>query len=537
MSRQQEYYNEVYSNARELGYNDTQAHMAATQASLETGYGRSVKGNNHFGIKAGRSWAGPTVNFATKEEVNGNLIGIRDSFRGYQDMRDSIRDYGTFMSVAFPETWNAPDFNTAVKGLNNGKYGSYATDSKYGSKLGYINDRLGGGIPQVGPSQGLLDFAQQGQQIDPLAVDTSFAGMFGMDAMPGIDGLSVNQTGGVPSPSAKPDAPEMPGIGPLSDKMGSYDAPVSTVGGLMEVLGAPASVAQQGASVGIAPDGYGNVGISAPSTPSRDAVIDGYSQYAASRMGATPQGRIDQAFDVLGSPTMTAGLPSLGPAQNLESRPEVVGFTGPNSIAEPSVTATQQEEKDGKGGFGKFDKNDPNEMGALGKAAFAAGLMSNPAMAIGGLALSNAINGRALNAGMGLGLGNAIGGLGGLGGLGNLGNFTAESWAQGSPAGAGYAAAMGGGNFWDGYTSYTGGGNLNPESGRDFARAMAAEQAARSAQGLSTWGDAFSESFGGIGGGLGGLGGIAEAIGGMFGGGDNSDFESAAATAGGAAGL
>ncbi|MGV2975690.1 glucosaminidase domain-containing protein [Roseibium alexandrii] len=558
MSRQQDYYSEVFSTAREMGFNETQAHMAATQASLETGYGKSVKGNNHFGIKSGKSWSGPTVNFATKEEVNGKLVGQRDSFRGYQDMRDSIRDYGTFMSVAFPETWEAPDFNTAVKGLNNGKYGAYATDSKYGGKLGYINDRFGGGVPQVGPSQALQDFTAQGQQLDPLAVDTSFAGMFGMDAMPGIDGLSVNQTG-VTTPAGKPEAPEMPSIGPLSDKMGSYEAPVSTVGGLMEVLGAPESVSQQGASVGIAPDGYGNVGLGATSvanSPSRDAVIDGYSQYAASRMGApaqamtggVPQGRFDQAFDVFSAPSVapstTAGLPSLGAAMDISARPEVMGpsFNFDNVSATPSAKPDKDEGK-GKGGFGKFDPDDPNEMGALGKAAFAAGLMSNPAMAIGGLALSNAMNGRALNAGMGLGLGNAIGGFGGLGGLGGgMGPGTPgyESWASGTPEGMGYASVMNGGDFWDGFTSF--GGNLG--TGRDSARAMAAEQAARSAMGLSTWGDAVSRDWGGLGigggnastGGLGGLGGLADAIGGMFGGGD-SDFESAAATAGGAAGL
>src|SRR5882762_9864619 len=37
------------------------------QAAIETGWGRSVVGNNIFGIKAGSSWSGDTVNAATHE--------------------------------------------------------------------------------------------------------------------------------------------------------------------------------------------------------------------------------------------------------------------------------------------------------------------------------------------------------------------------------------------------------------------------------------------------------------------------------------
>ena len=44
------------------------------QAAIETGWGRSVVGNNLFGIKAGSSWTGQKVDAATHEYQNGELV-------------------------------------------------------------------------------------------------------------------------------------------------------------------------------------------------------------------------------------------------------------------------------------------------------------------------------------------------------------------------------------------------------------------------------------------------------------------------------
>ncbi|WP_162651545.1 glucosaminidase domain-containing protein [Lentilitoribacter sp. Alg239-R112] len=152
-SRQQSYYSQVYETARNLGANEVQARLAASQASLETGYGKSVKGNNHFGIKAGGKYKGKTVNFATHEVYGGKRVGITDKFRAYDGLAGSVKGYLEFMEKAYPKSWNAPDFQSAARNLKNGRYGSYATDPKYTSKLNYISDRFGG--EQAAPSPAL----------------------------------------------------------------------------------------------------------------------------------------------------------------------------------------------------------------------------------------------------------------------------------------------------------------------------------------------------------------------------------------------
>jgi len=146
MSNQQDYFNEVYQTAVKLGANPTQAKLAASQASLETGYGKSVKGNNHFGIKAGSKYNGETVDFATHEVYGGKKTAITDKFRAYDGLAGSVKGYLEFMPKAFPSAWNAPDFETASANLNAGKKGGYATDPKYASKLNWISNKFGDDI-------------------------------------------------------------------------------------------------------------------------------------------------------------------------------------------------------------------------------------------------------------------------------------------------------------------------------------------------------------------------------------------------------
>lgn len=149
MSRSQNYYNSVYSAAKSLGANDVQAHLAASQASLETGYGRSVKGNNHFGIKAGSKYTGKTVNFGTHEFIGGKRVNMTDRFRAYSNLRGSVKGYMEFMERTFPEAWNAPNISTAASKLKSGKYGSYATDPKYASKIRSIASRNGKNVTDL----------------------------------------------------------------------------------------------------------------------------------------------------------------------------------------------------------------------------------------------------------------------------------------------------------------------------------------------------------------------------------------------------
>ncbi|MHC2481552.1 glycoside hydrolase family 73 protein [Rhizobium leguminosarum] len=147
-SRQKEFYGRVYNDARSAGLSDAQARLAASQASLETGYGKSAVGNNYFGVKAGSSWKGPVSNAGTWENVNGKNVNTRANFRAYENPFSSLLDWSKTLNRNFPSSYVADDFDTAVSGLNDGRFGSYATDPNYGSKLRSI-DRNNYG-PQLG---------------------------------------------------------------------------------------------------------------------------------------------------------------------------------------------------------------------------------------------------------------------------------------------------------------------------------------------------------------------------------------------------
>lgn len=65
------------------------------QAAIESNWGRSAlsaKYNNYFGIKAGKSWKGKTVNMKTGEVFDGKNVTINSNFRVYDSLAESIRD-------------------------------------------------------------------------------------------------------------------------------------------------------------------------------------------------------------------------------------------------------------------------------------------------------------------------------------------------------------------------------------------------------------------------------------------------------------
>lgn len=183
-SRQQEFANEVYSAARRAGLNDVQARVAASQASLETGYGKSVKGNNYFGIKASPSWKGGTQRFQTWEVEDGRRVNQQATFRSYRSPEESLRDWADLMSRNYPGVMSANSFPEAVQGLTQGRYGSYATDPQYTDKLGYINRNFVN--PQPGMYQNMM------QQPAPNTPLTNVAGQApgtlyqAVDAMPSV---------------------------------------------------------------------------------------------------------------------------------------------------------------------------------------------------------------------------------------------------------------------------------------------------------------------------------------------------------------
>ena len=112
------------------------------QAALETGWGKSeIRGadgqNSHnlFGIKAGASWNGRTVDIVTTEYVNGKPQKQVDTFRAYDSYADAFRDYGNLLRN------NARYRNVVAQsqdaaGFAHGlQQAGYATDPKYAQKL------------------------------------------------------------------------------------------------------------------------------------------------------------------------------------------------------------------------------------------------------------------------------------------------------------------------------------------------------------------------------------------------------------------
>lgn len=138
MSSKADFYNSVYTTAKQLGATDVQAHLAASQASLETGYGKHVAGNNYFGIKASPSWSGDSVATGTSEDTAGGMVNITDNFRAYDGLTSSVANYMDVMSRNFSDAWNAPTLADAVSNLSEGKYGAYATDRNYENKISKI---------------------------------------------------------------------------------------------------------------------------------------------------------------------------------------------------------------------------------------------------------------------------------------------------------------------------------------------------------------------------------------------------------------
>lgn len=70
------------------------------QAALESGNGNSslaARYNNHFGIKADKSWKGRKVNLQTREVLNGADVTVGAYFRVYYDASDSFRDRVRFL--------------------------------------------------------------------------------------------------------------------------------------------------------------------------------------------------------------------------------------------------------------------------------------------------------------------------------------------------------------------------------------------------------------------------------------------------------
>lgn len=122
----------IQEEAKKRGYHVCSPIIA--QACLESNYGVSTLSKpphfNFFGMKCGSSWKGPSVNLATKEEYNSQLVSIRDNFRCYPGgMEEGVKGYFDFISTnRYSKLKNAM---TPKSYLEEIKKAGYATSSSY----------------------------------------------------------------------------------------------------------------------------------------------------------------------------------------------------------------------------------------------------------------------------------------------------------------------------------------------------------------------------------------------------------------------
>ena len=77
------------------------ASVTIAQAAVETGWGERVKANNLFGIKADKSWKGPTITFGTTEYLGPDRkkTSMPDVFRAYGSWAESVVDRYNFLKA------------------------------------------------------------------------------------------------------------------------------------------------------------------------------------------------------------------------------------------------------------------------------------------------------------------------------------------------------------------------------------------------------------------------------------------------------
>ena len=116
------------------------ARFILAHAALESGWGaREIRGQNGesshnlFGIKAGRSWEGASVQTLTTEYRAGLPMKLEQNFRAYGDYSAGFADYAQLLKSRYGAAVVADaDSDTFATGL---AAGGYATDPAYADKL------------------------------------------------------------------------------------------------------------------------------------------------------------------------------------------------------------------------------------------------------------------------------------------------------------------------------------------------------------------------------------------------------------------
>lgn len=165
--------------------------IIVAQAAQETGWGKSAPGNNFFGIKSHGKPGGQ--NLATKEVIDGQTVGITDSFRTFDSPEASVMGYADFLleNPRYKPMMEAQGLEQQLAAL--GQSG-YATDPNYAQSVGSIAQSipLPDNFPQTGNTAALGGVAPQ-QENPVQAITSLLAGQQQPQAMQTAQGPSLNQ--------------------------------------------------------------------------------------------------------------------------------------------------------------------------------------------------------------------------------------------------------------------------------------------------------------------------------------------------------
>lgn len=120
-------------------------------AALETGWGRSVVGNNLFGIKATSAWQGDQFTTLTHEVEDGQRVARDAAFRAYPSLDASVQDYVALIG-GNPRYQGLIGLGDNAEAYGRGLMaGGYASDTDYASKLEAVAAEAAAAFAEPGP--------------------------------------------------------------------------------------------------------------------------------------------------------------------------------------------------------------------------------------------------------------------------------------------------------------------------------------------------------------------------------------------------